>query len=180
MLLAFGIVAGIEAVGVSSSKAFSSSDAVLGNWAPWIGVLVFAAGVIVANSVPPKAFGPLLVVLYAAWTGQVVGNHLFGGYISGLVGALVMTPVAAIVARLPSAMPVYATFLPAFWLLVPGALSLIGLTRLAGNTSAVGSGDFLAVVGSIIAVALGVLCGTQLDEWIATAGRKGRSSSSPG
>jgi uncharacterized membrane protein YjjP (DUF1212 family) len=180
MLLAFGIVAGIEAVGVSSSNAFSSTDAVLGNWAPWLGVLVFAAGVIVANSVPPKAFGPLLVVLYAAWTGQVIGNHLFGGYISGLVGALVMTPVAAIVARLPSAMPVYATFLPGFWLLVPGALSLIGLTRLAGSTAAVGSGDFLAVVGSIIAVALGVLCGTQLDEWIQSLGLKGRSSSSPG
>jgi hypothetical protein len=48
---------------------------------------------------------------------------------------------------------------------VPGALSLIGLTRLAGDTSAVGSGDFLAVVGSIIAVALGVLCGTLLLEW---------------
>jgi uncharacterized membrane protein YjjP (DUF1212 family) len=172
MLLAFGIVAGIEAVGVSSSQAFSSADAVLGNWAPWLGVLVFSAGVIVANSVPPKAFGPLLIVLYAAWTGQVVGNHLFGGYISGLVGALVMTPVAAIVARLPSAMPVYATFLPGFWLLVPGALSLIGLTRLAGNTSAVGSGDFLAVVGSIIAVALGVLCGTQLDEWIVALTRR--------
>jgi uncharacterized membrane protein YjjP (DUF1212 family) len=174
MLLAFGIVAGIEAVGVPSSNAFSSSDAVLGNWAPWLGVLVFAAGVIVAYSVPAKAFGPLLIVLYAAWAGQVVGNHLFGGYISGLVGALVMTPVAAIVARLPSAMPVYATFLPAFWLLVPGALSLIGLTRLAGNTAAVGSGDFLAVVGSIIAVALGVLCGTQLEEWLVGSTRRER------
>jgi uncharacterized membrane protein YjjP (DUF1212 family) len=165
MLLAFGIVAGIEAVGVTSSQAFSSADTVLGEWAPWLGVLVFAVGVVVAYSAPPKAFGPLLVVLYAAWIGQVVGNHLFGGYVSGLVGALVMTPVAAVVAHYSSALPVYALFLPGFWLLVPGALSLIGLTRLAGNTSAVGSGDFLAVVGSIIAVALGVLCGTLLLEW---------------
>ena len=165
MLLAFGIVAGIEAVGVSSSQAFSSADRVLGDWAPWLGVLVFAVGVVVAYSAPPKAFGPLLIVLYAAWVGQVVGNHLFGGYVSGLVGALVMTPVAAVVAHYSSALPVYALFLPGFWLLVPGALSLIGLTRLAGDTSAVGSGDFLAVVGSIIAVALGVLCGTLLLEW---------------
>jgi uncharacterized membrane protein YjjP (DUF1212 family) len=172
MLLAFGIVAGIEAAGVPPSKAFSSADAELGGWAPWLGVLVFALGVLVANSVPAKAFGPLLIVLYAAWVGQVVGNHLFGGYVSGLVGALVMTPVSAIVARIPSAMPVYAMFLPGFWLLVPGALSLIGLTRLAGNTSAVGSGDFLAVVGSIIAVALGVLCGTLLEEWVVAARRR--------
>jgi len=165
MLLAFGIVAGIEAVGVSSSQAFSSADRVLGALAPWLGVLVFAVGVVVAYSAPPRAFGPLLVVLYAAWVGQVVGNHLFGGYVSGLVGALVMTPVAAVVAHYSKVLPVYALFLPGFWLLVPGALSLIGLTRLAGDTSAVGSGDFLAVVGSIIAVALGVLCGTLLLEW---------------
>jgi len=165
MLLAFGIVAGIEAVGISSSQAFSSADQVLGDWAPWLGVLVFAVGVVFAYSAPPGAFGPLLLVLYAAWVGQVVGNHLFGGYVSGLVGALVMTPAAAVVAHYSSALPVYALFLPGFWLLVPGALSLIGLTRLAGDTSAVGSGDFLAVVGSIIAVALGVLCGTLLLDW---------------
>jgi uncharacterized membrane protein YjjB (DUF3815 family) len=132
MLLAFGIVAGIEAVGVSASQAFSSADRALGDWAPWLGVLVFAVGVVATHSAPPGAFGPLLIVLYAHFS---------------------------------SALPVYALFLPGFWLLVPGALSLIGLTRLAGDTSAVGSGDFVAVVGSIIAVALGVLCGTLLLEW---------------
>src|SRR4051794_130649 len=194
MLLAFGIVAGIEAVGVSSSQAFSSSDRVLGGWAPWLGVRVFAVGGVVGYAAPRGAFTPLLVLVKSggvglggwnhlfggdvsgllgglpmwalvAWVGQVVGTHLFGGFVSGLVGALVMTPAAAVAAHSSSALPVYALFLPGFWLLVPGALSLIGLTRLAGDTSAVGSGDFLAVVGSIIAVALGVLCGTLLLEW---------------
>lgn len=171
MLLAFGILAGVEAAGIPSAKAFRSAEPLLGGWAPWLGVLVFAAGVLVANSAPPRSFWSLLIVLYAAWTGQVVGDHLFGGYVSGLAGALVMTPVAALVARLPSAMPVYASFLPGFWLLVPGALSLIGLTELAGNASAVASADFLAAVGSIFAVALGVLCGTQLQEWLAVGVR---------
>jgi uncharacterized membrane protein YjjB (DUF3815 family) len=172
LLLAFGILAGIEAAGIPSTKAFSSHDELLGDWAPWLGVLVFALGVLVAHSVPPSSFWSLLLVLYAAWVGQVVGNHLVGGYASGLIGALVMTPVAAAVSRLPSSMPVYATFLPGFWLLVPGAMSLIGLTELAGNADVVGSQDFLAAVGSIIAVALGVLCGTQLEEWIDVAARR--------
>jgi uncharacterized membrane protein YjjP (DUF1212 family) len=171
MLLAFGILAGVEAAGIPTSKAFSSADRELGNWAPWLGVLVFAAGVVIAHSASPRSFGPLLIVLYAAWIGQVVGDHLFGGYVSGLIGALVMTPVAAVVARLPSAMPVYAIFLPGFWLLVPGAMSLIGLTTLAGNAGAVGSNDFLAAVGSILGVALGVLCGTQLEEWLSVGAR---------
>ena len=84
---------------------------------------------------------------------------------SALIGAFVMTPVATIVSRLPSAMPAYASFLPGFWLLVPGALSLIGITELAGSASVAASDDFLAAVGSIFAVALGVLCGTQLEQW---------------
>jgi uncharacterized membrane protein YjjP (DUF1212 family) len=165
LLLAFGILAGVEAVGIPPATVFARADSPLGEWAPWVGVLVFALGVFVSNSAPARSLGPLLIVLYAAWIGQFVGNELFGGYVSALIGALVMTPVATVVARLPSAMPAYASFLPGFWLLVPGALSLIGLTELAGDASAAGSDDFLAAIGSIFAVALGVLCGTQLEEW---------------
>ena len=88
-LLAFGIVVGIGMVGVPAERAFSSSDALLGSWAPWLGVLVFAVGVTIAHSAPPGSFPSLLVVLYAAWIGQVVGNALFGAYASGFTGALV-------------------------------------------------------------------------------------------
>ena len=90
-LIAFGIVAGVSAAGVPAERAFSSSDALLGDWAPWLGVLVFAVGVTVAHSTPPGALLSLLVVLYAAWTGQVLGDALFGAYSSGFVGAVVMT-----------------------------------------------------------------------------------------
>jgi uncharacterized membrane protein YjjB (DUF3815 family) len=174
-LLAFGIVAGIGAVGVPPEKAFSSSDALLGWWAPWLGVLVFAVGVTVANSAPPRAFVSLLVVLYSAWAGQVVGNWLFGGWVSGFVGAVVMTLVAYLVARLPSTMPVYATFLPGFWLLVPGSLGLIGLTSLVAGSPTAASGDILAIIGSIVAVALGVLCGVELHRWFVGAERRARA-----
>jgi uncharacterized membrane protein YjjB (DUF3815 family) len=172
LLLAFGILAGVEAIGIPPATVFARADSPLGEWAPWVGVLVFALGVFVANSAPARSLGPLLIVLYAAWIGQFVGNELFGGYVSALIGALVMTPVATVVARLPSAMPAYASFLPGFWLLVPGALSLIGLTELAGDASAAGSDDFLAAIGSIFAVALGVLCGTQLEEWYGATTRR--------
>jgi uncharacterized membrane protein YjjP (DUF1212 family) len=172
VLLAFGIVAGIEAAGVPSSQAFSSHEHLMGAWAPWLGVLIFAIGVVVAHSVPPKAFWGLVVVLYAAWTGQVFGSHVFGGYASGLVGALVMTPVASYVARFPWAMSVYSSFLPGFWLLVPGAISLIGLTAVAGNASVTGSKDFFAAVASIVSVALGVLLGTQVQHWLEAGERR--------
>jgi uncharacterized membrane protein YjjP (DUF1212 family) len=161
-LLAFGILAGVQAVGVPPAHVLRESPHLLGSWAPWLGVLVFALGVRVAHSAPTKALPGLLVVLYAAWAGQVVGNALLGGYVSAFVGALVMTPVAYWVARLPSAMPQSALFLPGYWLLVPGALGLIGLTELAGDASAAGTQDLIATIVTLFAVAVGVLTGTLL------------------
>ena len=163
VLLAFAILAGVSVVGIPSTRVFSSSSVLLGDLAPWVGVLVFAVGVLVAYSAPVGAFAGLLIVLYAAWIGQVVGDHLFGGYISGLVGAAVMTPVATLVSRLPSGMPVYASFLPGFWLLVPGAMGLIGLAEVAAGGGEAGLHDLQTAVVSIFAVAVGVLCGTQLE-----------------
>ena len=167
-LLSFGILAGIEAVGIPSSRVLFGREELIGSWAPWLGVFVFAVGVMVANSAPARSFPGLLVVLYVAWTAQVLGNAVLGGYASALVGATAMTVAAVAVSRFPSAMPAHASFLPGFWLLVPGALGLIGLTELAGGG---GGQDLVATVGSIFAIALGVLCGTQLTAWIAAPGR---------
>ncbi|MGH2789675.1 MAG: hypothetical protein ACRDJ0_01660 [Actinomycetota bacterium] len=83
----------------------------------------------------------------------MVGNTIFGGYVSAFVGAMVMTPASVWVSRLPSAMPPSASFLPGFWLLVPGALGLIGITELAGDGNA-GTNDLVATAVSIFAVAL--------------------------
>jgi uncharacterized membrane protein YjjP (DUF1212 family) len=190
-LLAFGIVAGIDAVGVPSTRLLGDTGSLLGSWAPWLGVLVFAGGVMVANSAPTRSLPGLLVVLYVAWTGQMLGNVVFGGYMSALLGAAVMTPAAVWVARLPSAMPAHAAFLPGFWLLVPGALGLIGLTQLAGGANGIdpvgaggastaGVAELVATVVSIFAVAVGVLCGSLLLAWAGATrkvvdGRFGRS-----
>ena len=179
-LLAFGIVAGVGMVGVSAERAFSSSDALLGSWAPWLGVLVFAVGVTIAHSAPPGAFPSLLVVLYAAWVGQVIGNELFGAYVSGFTGALVMTVTAYLLARRPSTMPVYAVFLPGFWLLVPGSLGLIGLTTVLAIPESASVEDILAIVASIASVALGVLCGVELHAWFARAGSRVRRAGRKG
>ena len=168
-LLAFGILAGIEAVGVSPSRVLSRSPDLLGAWSPWLGVLVFAVGVVVAYSAPRGSSLGFLVVLYAAWVGQVLGNAAFGGYVSAFVGATVMTVAAFVTARLvPAALPTHALSLPGFWLLVPGALGLIGLTELARGS---GGEDLVATVGSIFGVALGILCGTQLLAWAVASGR---------
>jgi uncharacterized membrane protein YjjB (DUF3815 family) len=158
-LLAFGIVGAEQLVGL---PLLEEPENLLGSWAPWLGVLVVGIGTFVYHSAPRRSLPWLLVVLYAAWIGQYFGSQAFGGYVGGFIGALVMTPVAYLVERVPSGPPALVSFLPAFWLLVPGALSLIGLTEFASDNAIEGIQDFLGAVGSILAIALGVLCGYPL------------------
>ena len=160
VLLGFGIVAGAQAFGTPAGDDLASIPLnSLGWWAPWLGVTVVALGTYLYYSPPIGVFWWLVVVLYAAWIGQYLGSQAFGGYVGGFLGALVMTPVAYAVERRPSGPPALVSFLPAFWLLVPGALGLIGVTEYIAQDTVAGIEDFLGTVGSIIAIALGVLCG---------------------
>ena len=74
---------------------------------------------------------------------------------SGFFGALAMTPVALACAHLPGGPPSQVTFLPDFWLLVPGALGLIGVTHIVGDPATASISDLMTPVGSIVSISLG-------------------------
>ncbi|HEX4188521.1 MAG TPA: threonine/serine exporter family protein [Solirubrobacteraceae bacterium] len=163
LLLAFGIVAGVELVGLPSEAVLHDERMnLLGAWAPWLGVIVFGFAAAVYFSAPRGALPWLMLVLLAAWIGQLVGNALVGPDVSGFFGALTMAPVALAVARLPGGPPSQVTFLPAFWLLVPGALGLIGVTEVIGNPATATVGAVVKPIGSVVSIALGVLGGVSL------------------
>lgn len=163
LLLSFGIVAGAEIAGLPPEDAVRDIQVnQLGWWAPWLGVLVFGLAAAVFFSAPRGSLPWLLLVLGVAWVGQVLGGKVVSPEVSGFVGALAMTPVALAVARLPGGPPSQVTFLPAFWLLVPGAIGLIGVATVVGDPSSADVGDLIKPMGSILSVALGVLCGVSL------------------
>ena len=163
LLLAFGIIGAAQVVGLPSKGGrIALADNPLGVWAPLLGVLAVGVGSYLYHSAPPRSLGWLCLVLYAGWLGQYLGSQIFGSYLSGFVGAIVMTPLAYLVERLPSGPPALVTFLPAFWMLVPGALSLTGITEYLGHDAVAGVQDLLGALGSMIAIALGVLCGYPL------------------
>jgi uncharacterized membrane protein YjjB (DUF3815 family) len=160
IFLAFGIV--------SASTAFSdplgpalvdSQQNLIGWWAPWLGVVVFGLGVAVFHSAPRHTLPGLFLVLFVAFVGQQAGSALFGGYVGGFIGALFMTPTAKLVERTNFGPPALVSFLPGFWLLVPGALGLIGVTEYMTAGPAFGLDDFVGTVGAMVAIAVGVLCG---------------------
>jgi len=158
-LLAFGIVAAGALLRVSPADFADHRAAGLGTWAGWAGVIVFAVGIYLHFSAPLRSLPWMLLVLYVAFAGQTIGDAQFGGQISGFFGAVAMTPVVLWVERLPSGPPKMVTFLPAFWLLVPGAAGLIGVTQIVGaglDLTARGLSDLLI---TIISISLGVLIG---------------------
>jgi uncharacterized membrane protein YjjB (DUF3815 family) len=159
-LLSFGIVAAGALLRASPAAFADHRVAGLGTWAGWAGVIVFAFGIYLHFSAPLRSLPWMLLVLYIAFAGQTLGDALFDGQISGFFGAAAMTPVVLSVERLPSGPPKLVTFLPAFWLLVPGATGLIGVTQIVGaglDVTARGLSDLLI---TIISISLGVLIGT--------------------
>ncbi|WP_282944839.1 threonine/serine ThrE exporter family protein [Cellulomonas endometrii] len=157
VLLAGGIVAGAALVGVPVLDLTASGQP-LGPLAPWAGVVLFGVGTVVFRCGRPRTIGWVVLVLAVAYGAQVVGDALLGGVLSAFVGALAMTPVALAVARFPSGPSPLVSFLPAFWMLVPGALGLVGVTSLLDGDSG-GVPTLVTTAATMVAIALGVLVG---------------------
>jgi uncharacterized membrane protein YjjB (DUF3815 family) len=100
--------------------------------------------------------------VYLAWIGEQVGARFLGSHLGGLVGAALITLVAYVAEAVAAAPPSRVMFLPAFWLLVPGALAVIGVAELVGNELEVALLDLSATAFTIVAIALGVLIGILL------------------
>ena len=177
-LLAFGIVAAASLIGVDQDVLLDNPVNRLGPWAPWVGVLIVALGDYLHFSAPARSLGWILIVLYVAYAGQAVGGALFGGALSGFFGGLAMTPVVLWIDERPYGTPSLVTFLPAFWLLVPGAVGLIGVTEIVGGDHAIGAEDLATALTSIASIALGVLLGSA-SYHTATAGVRRVSETLP-
>ena len=161
VLLGAGIVTAGALVGVPDFD-FRQHPELLGPVAPWIAVAVFGVAVSVHRCAPRRALPWILLVLYIAYAAQVLGDLALGGVLSAFVGALCVTPVTALVARQPSGPAALVSFTPAFALLVPGALGLVGVADVLGG-DATAAASLVATLSTMVAIALGVLAGSSLS-----------------
>ncbi len=158
VLLAAGILMAGALVGVPDFD-FAEHPEALGPFAPWIAVAVFGVGIAVHQCAPPRSIPWILLVLYVAYGAQVIGDVFLGGVLSAFVGAVVVIPVTALVAGQPSGPAALVSFVPAFWLLVPGALGLLGVADVLGGDTG-GTNSLVATISTMVAIALGVLAGS--------------------
>lgn len=166
VLLAFGLAAGVVLVGLSPDylvEAVSKIDTVA--WVPWVGVAVFGIGVYLHFSAPRNAFWWMLFVLLLTFATQRFALVFFGKELSGFFGTLVATPLGYLIQLRFKGPPAMVTFLPSFWLLVPGALGLVSLKYMLSDHAA-GVEGLIAAVFAIVSIALGTLMGAALYRWL--------------
>lgn len=159
VLLALGISGAASLVGVRASAIGEAPGQAFGTLGPWLGVLVFVVGVALYHCVRLTSVPWVLAVVLVAYAGQVLGGLVFGGVMSALVGAAVMTPLALYAAGQRNGPPALVSFLPGFWVLVPGALGLIGVTQTLDGTATDGAGAIMTAGATMVAISLGVLVG---------------------
>jgi uncharacterized membrane protein YjjB (DUF3815 family) len=157
--LAFGILIATQVMGVSAAELSTAPVNKFGAWAPWLGVAVYAIGIMLHFG-PPTRFLPwLMAVLFAAYLGQFVTNILFGSYASGFGGGFALMVFALVLSLHPDTPLSAALLAPGFWLLIPGSVGLIGVTRLVGADR---SAALTVTLISMIAIALGPKTGLLL------------------
>jgi uncharacterized membrane protein YjjP (DUF1212 family) len=168
LLLAFGLAAGAVLVGyLPENLADVTVESVAPPWgllAPWVGVFVFWIGVYLTFSAPRNALWWMLLVLLLAFAAQQSAASLVGKEISGFFGTLVALPLGFLIQKRFKGPPAMVTFLPSFWLLVPGALGLLTVKRLLSDPTRLDG--LMSVAFTLASIALGTLVGESVYEWL--------------
>jgi uncharacterized membrane protein YjjB (DUF3815 family) len=162
VLLAFGLVAGAALVGYTPGHLLDLGEQTAPPpWTPWAGVVVFGVGAFLHFSAPRNSFWWMLLVLLVAFAAQQLGAALFSNEISGFFGTLVATPLGYLIQKRFKGPPAMVTFLPSFWLLVPGSLGLLSVKQMLSDR-ATGLESLVTALFALVSIALGTLMGASL------------------
>lgn len=159
-LLALGIYTGVQLV--SPLHEGSQTATPFGWWGPVAGVVLVGLGHFLRFSAPTSALPWLVAVLLTVWAAQVLGTFVAGPVFGAFTGGLVITPAAYLAQSRKNGPAAQVTYLPAFWLLVPGALGLTGISEIVIRGA--GVSGFVTALMTVAAIALGVLVGSSLTQ----------------
>jgi uncharacterized membrane protein YjjP (DUF1212 family) len=165
LLLLFGVIVGLQVVGLSPGAFMvASTVSPLGWWAPYIGILVFTLGMYLLMSIRKKDMLGVLIVLFATFVGQQAGNYLLGGLFGAFIGSAIMAMVGTYLERSKLKTPYYVSIIPAFWILVPGSLGFISLAALAGQNYSASIANLILVALTFVAISMGLLIGAVIAD----------------
>lgn len=173
LLLAFGLAAGAMIVGYQPGDLVDTSIELASSgltpavpWLPWVGVLVFGLGAYIHFSAPCNSLLWMLLVLLVTFATEQTAAELIGNTnVSGFFAMLIVTPLGYLIQLRFRGPPAIVTFLPSFWLLVPGALGLLSVTSMFSDRDA-GIDGLIDAIFALVSIALGSLVGASIYKWL--------------
>ncbi|MFI5806977.1 threonine/serine exporter ThrE family protein [Streptomyces sp. NPDC051561] len=159
VLLTFGITVGAQLMRAHEVTEQSGTQS-LGAWAPWAGAALLGVGLMLSSSAPLRTLPWLLLVLCLVETVQLFGQFVADALVGAFLGGVALPLLARLVEHRRSAPPSQVTFLPAFWLLVPGSMSLTGVGELITGHNSDGLLTTINALLTVVAVGLGVMVGS--------------------
>ncbi len=171
LLFALGLGAAVVLLRVPVSDLDPTRPADLGWWAPLLGLVVVTLAISLMESVPVTMMPWLLVTIVATFLAMSAGNALSQApWVGAFLGAAAASLVSTVIEFLRPQLPRVIAFLPSFWLLVPGSLGLVSLTRIeVAPDAAIGAVGGVTVI--VAAIALGVVVGASLAAPLRTLAR---------
>ncbi len=169
LMLLLGILLGAGAVGVSPAEITVLVNGDIPAWAPAVGLIAMAVGIVLTNSAAVRMWVLVTVVLLATFAIVVGAGAVVGYQVASGVAAAVMLVATRLLERRFRELPAIVTFRPAFWFLVPGSLGLATLTEFTASGAPVAETFVVAVFGTVVAISLGVQVGAVISEAV-TAG----------
>ncbi len=159
-LLFIGIAIGLNITELPNVLVTTYEASVFPWWAPVLGTLLFGIGTFIRLSGSNRDLFWMLLVLYIAMLGQILGEYLGNSYFGAFLGATFMALSSEIIGRSPQRTPALVSQMLAFWFLVPGARGLLSVTSILSEdyqSALLGLGEMTVL---ITAIALGVFLGT--------------------
>ena len=173
LLFTLGVVGAARVFALPSAALENVRVAELGWWAAPLGLVLICAGIGLIESPPVRLLPWILLVLVLAFAAQALGQHYSGPVLGSFLGAVAASTGSYLVEAFVPDLPRLVVFLPSFWLLVPGSLGVLSATQLAldpaGSTATV-----LGVLTVVVALTLGLLCGTAVAQSVRRALRRSR------
>ncbi|QDO87468.1 threonine/serine exporter family protein [Ornithinimicrobium ciconiae] len=172
LLFALGLGAAVVLLRVPVEDLDPARPDGLGWWGPMVGVVVVTIAISLMESVSISMVPWLLVTILATFLALTAGNTVSDApWLGAFLGAAAASLVSTVVEFLRPQVPRVIAFLPSFWLLVPGSLGLVSLTRVEVEPEAA-----ISAVGSVTivvaAIALGIIVGAALARPLRSAARR--------
>jgi len=159
-LLFVGISIGFSISHLPTSQVITYEVPVYSFTLPLIGTLLFGIGTFLRLSGSNRDLMWMLLVLYAAMFGQLIGERFFNPYAGAFIGAAAMAFSSEYIGRSPHRTPAMVSQVMAFWFLVPGAIGLQSMTSLLTQDYRSAFLGLWEMVVLITSIALGVFLGT--------------------